>query len=68
MKHNFLPGHALVLQFSIEIDSALHSFPPLAALIFTSLVLVLSPPPHVFEHSPISHSAHLQWTKANTNT
>ena len=68
MEHSFLPGHALVLQFSTEIDFALHSFPPLAALISTSLVLVLSPPPQVFEHSPISHSAHLQWTRANTNT
>ena len=57
-----VPGHALALQLSTPVDKPIHSWQPNFASVFMSLIFVRSPPPHVFEHSPCSHSAHSQST------
>ena len=57
-----LPGHSWTLQLSVTDASPSHSLPPLAEDTFSSLFLVIKPPPHVFEHSPTCHSSHSQWT------
>ena len=51
-----------MLQTEVIIAEPKHSNPPCAALTFLSLVLVTSPPPHGFEHSPITQSSHSQLT------
>ena len=60
-----LPGHSSTLQVSTEVEDPEHSTPSWAASVFLSLMFVLSPPPHVFEHSPICHAYHSQSTKVN---
>ena len=60
-----LPGHSIILQLSVAIGDPEHSVPPLPALTNTSLVFVLSPPPHVAEHLPTFHSPHSQSTETN---
>ena len=57
-----LPGHGSVLQTEVMIAEPEHSNPPCAALNFLSLVLVIAPPPHGFEHSPITQSSQTQST------
>ena len=57
-----LPGHSWTLQLSVTDASPSHALPPLAEDTFSSLFLVIKPPPHVLEHSPTCHSSHSQWT------
>ena len=64
----FLPGHSWMLQLSVMFDDPAHesckswSSSALSARNLSSLVFVLIPPPQVFEHVPIIHSSHSQWT------
>ena len=51
-----------MLHFSL-MDDVPTQDPPKASLMIFSLVLVLTPPPHVFEHSPYFQSSHLQSTR-----
>ena len=64
---HILPGHSWTLQLSVIESSPSHSFPPWAADVFSSLILVRVPPPHVLEHSLICQSSHSQWTKFKLN-
>ena len=50
----FLPGHAPKLQDPVSVVDLLHSAPPYAAGVYTCLVRILVPPPHVAEH--VDHS------------
>ena len=50
-----LPGHSWTLQMSSIVGDPGQSIPPLPAFTFLSRVLILFPPPHVLEHSPIPH-------------
>ena len=64
IRNNILtsPGHSWVLQLSSTMAEPEHSAPPCFAFILSSLELVLKPPPHVLEQSPISHLSHSQST------
>ena len=58
----FIPGHSSILQSSMIFGSPEQFFPPFAASVLTSLVLVLFPPPHSFEQVPILQEFHSQST------
>ena len=58
----YIPEHSWVLQVSSIVEEPEHSFPPCFAITFSIRVLVLRPPPHLFEHSPICHLSHSQST------
>lgn len=61
-----LPGHSLTLHSSWIDDGPSHSSPPGSADTNCSLVLVLVPPPHVREQTPIFHTSHSQFTNLTT--
>ena len=64
----FIPGHLSMLQSSMISETPEQFSPPFAASVFTSLLLVLFPPPQSFEHSPTFHTSHSQSTKITNET
>ena len=60
-----LPGHIWVPQLTVSSASPTQSLPlPFLGGLLHSLVLVLVPPPHVFEHSEYKpHALHLPFTE-----
>ena len=51
-----------MLQSSMNSETPEQLLPPFTASILTSLVLVLFPPPHFFEQTPIVQEPHSQST------